>query len=1405
MEKFVVGKDNKPLMARRVQFDSNRPDVNEHRETGKVNKTLDQEGLVNDVNDTKEPNGVVHVSSLENKEGSLEKNKSKPSFFAYILQNNTSDKTVKLQKLHNIDCVEGADVTILIEAVEEVSARFANTLFGYFIGKRLAFPLVENYVKNTWAKFGLKRVMLQNGFFFFQFATNEGMEKVIENGPWLIRLVPLILNTFVEVSADKELMDSLVVDIPFPNGKGYSLETIEIEYEWEPPRKRVKSKARPKRKIEGVRLSKPKPNFYYRLKSAHAVGETSSKQANEKSGDKGTNQVTNNMSTTNVSNNGPASISKELEQMPLKNSFAAPVDEADPTQPCNEDNEANNLGSDEDESDSEVIETNVLEEPRFMGGKMKSNESKGASTHSNDVLNDDQVMHARVWFKGDKKELFFSFIYAHNHYTHRHTLWNSLCLQKHYVRNRPWCLLGDFNAALNLADHLARSSNIDISMREFKDCVEEIPRSTTVIPKPFKFSNILIYNVRFKDVVKDGWDLPDSGFYMFQVQSDLDLDPSNNILREEEPAYVLAFNEALIVEETFLKQKANIEWLRVGDSNSAYFHKAVKGRVSRSRIDVVYDSNGPDGYTTAFCKEAWDVVANDVTRVVQEFFTNGKLLKDLNHTIIALIPKIEAPPGVPLKLIFRKLMIRLIGGFLKQTLMGFGFHDRMIHWIMECVTSTSFSLSFNGVLHGYFKGQHGLRQGDPMSPYLFALIMEILTLMLQRRVREDDSFTYHRYCDKLDIINLCFMDDLFFFSHEDADSTQVIMGALDEFKLASGLTPSLPNTTAYFCNVLNHTKLSILNILPFEEGHLPVKYLGVSLISSRLIYQDCRELIEKVQNRDMRRGKAKVAWEVVCLPKKEGGIFVGEMLQAYKLKGQNFGDVLIRGNMAWGWRKVLQIRPIIREFIWYRIGDGSKTWPHDWISKYLALATIVVPNIIYNAVDELEWRNSSGTAMDFSVSSVWECIFPRGDEITWCDVVWNHMKIYAGTPRVAASLNAIIDHIIPMSKKKTTKSVIVKLVFAASTYFIISCSRIRRGLLIRLSIASRSWFDLSFSRVGIWSEIPQEVIEMYERLHLGSTLVVLFQIKLLPFPPMSNPFTLCSRVLFLWNGRGWERKSKNNGVLEFFLRWKARDGKVGGREIIGFWEGTSSDSRIVKDALTKDDKLIIPDDRDKELENEVIDQMLAASHDEEPHGPRDTDDRGEQIINSIANDIDGATKNETDVATTKNESFSWNEQMDAAFIEAMLKEQNAGNRPNETFSPHAYNNMVKALRVALSSYAWNSSTRLIEAEDDVWEALKKQAETVEEIDHLFDNNVINLDNIGTSDVIHVSSPTTQSDGKLPTKSKSKKRKVVEEDPSQDKIANSFDNIVHALDRNSKIVLSERNHGLDDSEDSDTRG
>nr|GEX51774.1 hypothetical protein [Tanacetum cinerariifolium] len=150
----------------------------------------------------------------------------------------------------------------------------------------------------------------------------------------------------------------------------------------------------------------------------------------------------------------------------------------------------------------------------------------------------------------------------------------------------------------------------------------------------------------------------------------------------------------------------------------------------------------------------------------------------------------------------------------------------------------------------------------------------------------------------LKLINVCFADDLFLFARGDMELAKLIMDALDEFKSISGLVPIIPKSKAYFCNVLIHVKLSILNAMPFVEGKILVKYLGVPLISSRLMNRDCRILVERVKSRvgdwknnllsftdieqampgflwcqgEMKRGKAKVTWKIVCFPKQEGGL-----------------------------------------------------------------------------------------------------------------------------------------------------------------------------------------------------------------------------------------------------------------------------------------------------------------------------------------------------------------------------------------------------------------------------------------------------------------------------------------------------------------------------------------------------
>ncbi|GJV58813.1 copia protein [Tanacetum coccineum] len=89
----------------------------------------------------------------------------------------------------------GIDVVVPVESIQAISVRFANTTYGFFLGKRVAYPVVANYVMNTWGKYGLARSMFSSstGLFSFQFSFMEGLDAMLDNGLWFIRNNPLIL------------------------------------------------------------------------------------------------------------------------------------------------------------------------------------------------------------------------------------------------------------------------------------------------------------------------------------------------------------------------------------------------------------------------------------------------------------------------------------------------------------------------------------------------------------------------------------------------------------------------------------------------------------------------------------------------------------------------------------------------------------------------------------------------------------------------------------------------------------------------------------------------------------------------------------------------------------------------------------------------------------------------------------------------------------------------------------------------------------------------------------------------------------------------------------------------------------------------------------------------------------
>ncbi|XP_011100637.1 uncharacterized protein LOC105178786 [Sesamum indicum] len=157
-------------------------------------------------------------------------------------------------------------------------------------------------------------------------------------------------------------------------------------------------------------------------------------------------------------------------------------------------------------------------------------------------------------------------------------------------------------------------------------------------------------------------------------------------------------------------------------------------KVKLALFDVAEDkAAGLDGYTSGFYKAAWPIMGYNQQRL---------------------------PPRCALKVDIRKAYDTINGDIFLVTLQLFGFLNKFISSIEECVTTPLFFIGINETPHGFFVGPRGLRQGDRMSPYLFFLIVEVLNLILQQLIDQDMNFAFHWKCAPLRLVQLGFADGL---------------------------------------------------------------------------------------------------------------------------------------------------------------------------------------------------------------------------------------------------------------------------------------------------------------------------------------------------------------------------------------------------------------------------------------------------------------------------------------------------------------------------------------------------------------------------------------------------------------------------------------------------------------------
>ncbi|PKI66568.1 hypothetical protein CRG98_013052 [Punica granatum] len=177
-----------------------------------------------------------------------------------------------------------------------------------------------------------------------------------------------------------------------------------------------------------------------------------------------------------------------------------------------------------------------------------------------------------------------------------------------------------------------------------------------------------------------------------------------------------------------------------------------------------------------------------------------------------------------------------------------GIPPTFLRWIKGCITSPYFSVAINGSLAGYFAGQRGLRQGDLLSPYLFVIAMEVFSNLLNTAA-DEGRVSFHPRCKSIKLTHLCFADDLLLFTNGSKESLIAILDVMNTFYNWSGLKLNSEKSEIFTGGIDEEGVSELVNCSGFNRDTLPVRYLGIPLVSGKLSLKNCEALTERIVKR----------------------------------------------------------------------------------------------------------------------------------------------------------------------------------------------------------------------------------------------------------------------------------------------------------------------------------------------------------------------------------------------------------------------------------------------------------------------------------------------------------------------------------------------------------------------------
>eukprot|EP00253_Pinus_taeda_P014925 PITA_14925 len=184
--------------------------------------------------------------------------------------------------------------------------------------------------------------------------------------------------------------------------------------------------------------------------------------------------------------------------------------------------------------------------------------------------------------------------------------------------------------------------------------------------------------------------------------------------------------------------------------------------------------------------------------------------------------------------------------YIQKILNAFGFDPSWARWILSLLTSSFFSVLINGIPSDTFCPSRGIRQGDPLSPFLFVIISEGLGRNIKSAIASC-CFKGLSFNNFPSFSHQQFVDDNMLFGHPSVQEARLFKDILSNFSDASGALINQVKSQILFFNTPVSTQRSIARILGFTIASLPSKYLGTPMIASALKHSSWRDLLEKLE------------------------------------------------------------------------------------------------------------------------------------------------------------------------------------------------------------------------------------------------------------------------------------------------------------------------------------------------------------------------------------------------------------------------------------------------------------------------------------------------------------------------------------------------------------------------------